>query len=71
VLTQDAQLQQEIESLDKTTPEAFEDFLYRHRIELHETNTHILQAKYALTQLYGTAPGYSTEGMLNKLTTYV
>lgn len=66
VLTQDAQLQQEIESLDKTTPEAFEDFLYRHRIELHERNTHILQAKYALTQLYGTAPGYSMEELSEK-----
>ncbi|KAH8370423.1 hypothetical protein KR093_003406, partial [Drosophila rubida] len=66
VLTQDAQLQQELEALDKTTPAALEDFLYRHRIELHETNTHILQAKYALTQLYGSAPGYSMEELTEK-----
>jgi len=66
VLTQDANLQQEVEALDKTTPEALEDFLYRHRVELHETNTHILQVKYALTQLYGNAPGFSMEGTSNK-----
>ncbi|KAH8405988.1 hypothetical protein KR215_001817, partial [Drosophila sulfurigaster] len=66
VLTQDAKLQQEIESLDKSTPAALEDFLYRHRIELHETNTHILQAKYALTQLYGSAPGFSMEELSEK-----
>lgn len=62
VLTQDAKLQQELETVDKTTPVALEDFIYRHRVELHETNTHILQAKYALTQLYGNAPGFSMDG---------
>ncbi|XP_034481961.1 SET domain-containing protein SmydA-8 [Drosophila innubila] len=66
VLTQDANLQQEIEELDKTTPEALEDFLYRHRVELHETNTHILQVKYALTQLYGNAPGFAMEELSEK-----
>ncbi|EDV97595.1 GH16955 [Drosophila grimshawi] len=61
VLTQDARLQQEIESLDKTTPVHLEEFIQGHRIDLHDTNTHILQAKYALTQLYGTAPGYAMD----------
>jgi len=62
VVTSDAELQQELESLDKTTPMALEEFIYRHRADLHETNTHILQAKYALTQLYGSAPGFAMEG---------
>ncbi|ALC45151.1 CG18136, partial [Drosophila busckii] len=60
-LAKDAALQSELEALDKSQPSVFEDFIYRHRIELHETNTHVLQAKYALTQLYGSAPGYSLE----------
>ncbi|XP_033158572.1 SET domain-containing protein SmydA-8 [Drosophila mauritiana] len=61
VVTSDAELQQELESLDKTTPVALEEFIYRHRADLHETNTHILQAKYALTQLYGSASGFAME----------
>ncbi|KAH8419595.1 hypothetical protein KR222_008130, partial [Zaprionus bogoriensis] len=69
VLTQDAKLQQELESVEKT-PVALEDFIYRHRIELHETNTHILQAKYALTQLYGTAPGFAMDGECSKYLFY-
>ncbi|XP_068150110.1 SET domain-containing protein SmydA-8 [Drosophila tropicalis] len=61
IITIDNQLQLEIESLDKSTPTALEDFIYRHRIDLHETNTHVLQVKYALTQLYGNAPGFSMD----------
>ncbi|EDW69913.1 SET domain-containing protein SmydA-8 [Drosophila virilis] len=65
-LTQDAKIEQELESLDKTTPLSLEDFLYRHRVELHETNTHILQAKYALTQLYGHATGFAMDELSEK-----
>ncbi|KAH8244081.1 hypothetical protein KR038_000446 [Drosophila bunnanda] len=71
VLTVDNQLQQELESLDKTTPVALEDFIYRHRADLHETNTHILQAKYALTQLYGSAPGYAMDGKILNIFIYI
>lgn len=71
VLTLDAELQQELEALDKSTPVALEDFIYRHRVELHETNTHILQAKYALTQLYGNAPGFEMDGRLISVLTFV
>lgn len=56
-------IQKEIDELSKTSVKAFEDFLYRYRITLHEKNTHILQVKYALTQLYGNAPGFSIQGM--------
>ncbi|XP_013119232.1 SET domain-containing protein SmydA-8 [Stomoxys calcitrans] len=45
-------IQNEIDSLDKTSAKAFEEFLFRYRDTLHEKNTHILQVKYALTQLY-------------------
>ncbi|TDG42032.1 hypothetical protein AWZ03_011540 [Drosophila navojoa] len=60
-LINDAKIEAELESLDKTTPQSFEDFLYRHRVELHETNTHILQAKYALTQIYGNVKGFGMD----------
>ena len=52
----------EIDSLDKTSVKAFEEFLFRYREILHEKNTHVLQVKYALTQLYGNAPGFSLLG---------
>ncbi|XP_075159694.1 SET and MYND domain containing, arthropod-specific, member 2 [Haematobia irritans] len=45
-------IQNEIDSLDKTSAKAFEEFLFRYRDTLHEKNTHVLQVKYALTQLY-------------------
>ncbi|XP_036326131.1 SET domain-containing protein SmydA-8-like [Rhagoletis pomonella] len=48
----------EIESLNKTSPRALEEFIHRYRDTLHEKNTHMLQVKYALTQLYGNAPGF-------------
>ncbi|XP_005177231.2 SET domain-containing protein SmydA-8 [Musca domestica] len=54
-----AAIQKEIESLDKSSVKAFEEFLYRYRVTLHEKNTHILQVKYALSQLYGNAPNFS------------
>ncbi|XP_055907545.1 SET domain-containing protein SmydA-8 [Eupeodes corollae] len=51
-------MMKEIESLDKTSPKQFEEFIYRYRETLHEKNTHVLQVKYALTQLYGNVPGF-------------
>lgn len=57
-----AAIQKEIESLDKSSVKAFEEFLYRYRVTLHEKNTHILQVKYALSQLYGNAPNFSIHG---------
>ncbi|XP_023303762.2 SET domain-containing protein SmydA-8 [Lucilia cuprina] len=53
----------EIEALDKTSVKAFEDFLHRYRDILHDKNTHVLQVKYALTQLYGNAPGFTLPEM--------
>uniref|UniRef100_W8B5D3 Protein msta, isoform A n=1 Tax=Ceratitis capitata TaxID=7213 RepID=W8B5D3_CERCA len=53
----------EIESLNKKSPRVFEEFLHRYRDTLHEKNTHVLQVKYALTQLYGNAPGFQMHEM--------
>lgn len=54
----------EIESLDKSSPKQFEEFLHRYRDTLHEKNTHVLQVKYALTQLYGNVEGFYLHGKL-------
>lgn len=58
----------EIEAIDKTSVRGFEDFLYRYRDILHDKNTHVLQVKYALTQLYGNAPGFSIPGLITTVT---
>lgn len=55
-------LQREIEILDKKSPEAFEEFLLKYKETLHDQNTHVLQIKYALTQLYGNVPGFMMHG---------
>ncbi|XP_059479054.1 SET domain-containing protein SmydA-8-like [Neocloeon triangulifer] len=51
-------LQKELEAMDKTGPQQLEAFLERYKAILHQTNSHALQAKLALTQIYGNTPGY-------------
>jgi hypothetical protein len=51
-------LQKELEMLDKKSPQQLEAFLDKYKTLLHPTNGHALQAKLALTQIYGNAPGY-------------
>lgn len=51
-------LMHEICSLSRDSPKEFEAFLGKYRGALHETNTFVLQVKYALTQLYGNCPGH-------------
>ncbi|XP_059610034.1 SET domain-containing protein SmydA-8-like [Phlebotomus argentipes] len=51
-------IQMEIAALDQHSPKEFEAFLIKYRDVLHGTNTHMLQVKYALSQLYGNIPGY-------------
>lgn len=53
----------EIETINKTSPRQFEEFIHRYRDTLHEKNTHVLQVKYALTQLYGNVEGFYMHGM--------
>nr|XP_040239449.1 SET domain-containing protein SmydA-8 isoform X2 [Anopheles coluzzii] len=48
-------MQQELLALDRTEPAGYEEFLARHATTLHPWNAYMLQAKYALTQLLGSA----------------
>lgn len=54
----------EINSIDKRSPTGFEEFIEKYKTDLHSTNTHILQVKYALIQLYGNVTGYALSGVL-------
>lgn len=56
-------LMHEICSLSRDSPKEFEAFLSKYRGALHETNTFVLQVKYALTQLYGNSPGHRLDEM--------
>ena len=51
-------LMHEICTLNRDSPKEFEAFLSKYVGALHETNTFVLQVKYALTQLYGNSPGH-------------
>lgn len=46
-------IRQEIAALDKSKPQVFEDFLNKYKEALHPTNWHMLEVKYALSQMYG------------------
>lgn len=59
-------LQGEIENIPKNSPRAFEEFLLKYQNILHEKNTHVVQVKYALTQLYGNVPGFFLHGKFFK-----
>lgn len=58
-------LQDEIEALDKKSPREFEKFLLRYKDTLHAQNTHVVQVKYALVQLYGNVAGFYLNGKFN------
>ncbi|KAJ6634117.1 SET domain-containing protein SmydA-8, isoform A [Pseudolycoriella hygida] len=57
-------LQTEIASLNKNDPMEFEQFLVKYAETLHPLNCHVIQIKYALTQLYGNVRGF----MLSEMT---
>ncbi|XP_049855223.1 SET domain-containing protein SmydA-8 [Schistocerca gregaria] len=52
-------IRQEIDALHKTRPDPLEDFLDKYSGALHPKNGHVLEVKYALSQMYGNSPGYS------------
>ncbi|KAI4456165.1 set and mynd domain containing arthropod-specific member 4 isoform a [Holotrichia oblita] len=52
-------LRNEILSLNKSDPKSFEAFLEKYKDVLHSTNTHVLEVKYALSQMYGNLNGYN------------
>ncbi|KAF4526095.1 hypothetical protein B566_EDAN007589 [Ephemera danica] len=51
-------LREEVDKLDKRGPKDLEDFLEKYKNILHPTNGHSLQAKHALSKIYGNAEGY-------------
>ncbi|KAJ9579509.1 hypothetical protein L9F63_004828 [Diploptera punctata] len=51
-------IRQEITMLDKTKPESLENFLGKYKDALHPNNWHVLEVKYALSQMYGNMKGY-------------
>jgi hypothetical protein len=53
---------QEIAALDKSKPQALEKFLDKYRDALHPTNWHMLEIKYALSQMYGNMQGLFLSG---------
>lgn len=55
-------IQKEIENLNKKDPREFEQFLLKYDQALHPLNTHAVQIKYALTQLYGNVNGFFWSG---------
>lgn len=57
-------LQDEIEGLNKKSPRDFEKFLLRYKDTLHDRNTHVVQVKYALVQLYGNVAGFYLNGKI-------
>lgn len=59
-------LTKEIHDIDKSNPKSFENFIIKYKTKLHKFNTHILQIKYALIQLYGNVSGFLNSGMLKK-----
>lgn len=55
-------IRQEITALDKSKPQALEDFLDKYKDALHPTNWHMLEVKYALSQMYGNMQGFLLSG---------
>lgn len=56
-------LSDELDRLNKKSPMEFERFLDRYRDTLHARNTHAVQVKYALVQLYGNVAGFYLNGL--------
>ena len=55
-------IRQEIVALDKTKPQVFEEFLIKYKDTLHPTNWHMLEVKYALSQMYGNMQKFLLSG---------
>lgn len=51
-------LKDEILQMDKTNPRNLEHFLEKYKETLHPKNSHVLEVKYALSQIYGNMAGY-------------
>lgn len=61
-------LQTEIAKLNRNEPKEFEQFLIKYADTIHPLNSHAIQIKYALTQLYGNVRGFTLSGKFEALT---
>ncbi|XP_045451337.1 SET domain-containing protein SmydA-8 [Melitaea cinxia] len=52
-------LKQELNTLNKSGPRCFEEFIDKYKATLHPTNHLAIQAKLALVQIYGNYEGYT------------
>ncbi|GLH02468.1 SET domain-containing protein SmydA-8, isoform A [Gryllus bimaculatus] len=63
-------MKQELDAVDVSRPEALENFVEKYISALHPKNSFIVQAKYALSQIYGNGAGYELpelpEHLLNR-----
>jgi hypothetical protein len=55
-------IRQEIAALDKSKTQALEGFLDKYKDALHPNNWHMLEVKYALSQMYGNIQGLLLSG---------
>nr|XP_021189756.2 SET domain-containing protein SmydA-8 [Helicoverpa armigera] len=60
-------LKQDLQKLNKTVPNEFEEFIEKYSQTLHPTNHLVVQAKLALVQIYGNYKGYSLTELPNAL----
>lgn len=55
-------LKQDLQKINKTNPNEFEDFIQKYSQTLHPSNHLVVQAKLALIQIYGNYKGYRLSG---------
>ncbi|XP_022822822.1 protein msta [Spodoptera litura] len=60
-------LKQDLQRLNKTDPNQFEEFIEKYSQTLHPSNHLVVQAKLALVQIYGNYKGYSLTELPNAL----
>ncbi|XP_021942369.1 protein msta [Zootermopsis nevadensis] len=60
-------IRREISALDKSKPQGLEDFLDKYKGALHPANGHILEVKYALSQMYGNMQGFLLSELPDRL----
>lgn len=55
-------LSDELDKMERRSPRPLEEWLQKYEETLHPRNTHVLQVKYALIQLYGNVGGFYLHG---------
>ncbi|XP_023941139.2 SET domain-containing protein SmydA-8 [Bicyclus anynana] len=60
-------LKQELNTLNKSGPKGFEEFIDKYTVTLHSTNHLVIQAKLALMQIYGNYAGYKLTELSDNL----